>query len=233
MRFLSWGDDMYLRIWEVATGKALVENLLRPSGVRIPDDEEDWEPNGDFNDWRFDLGPAAMTPDGKSFVLLYQNSFRVFDVSTGREIQNLGGQEGRTLMLAVSPDGGLALTTEWGKPTTIQLAGGGMRGISPNHHIARVAGLKTGEQRLELTLPGRQAGAVAFNADGSLFAAAGAPPPQAEVFDTQTGQPRWTLDALPARVTAMVFSHDHRLLATALQVTTIIVWNLRAAKAKP
>lgn len=232
-QFLSWGDDMYLRIWDVATGKALVDNLLRPSGVQIPEDEEDWEPNGDFNDWRFDLGPAAATPDGKSFVLLYRNSLRVFDVSTGREVRNLGGQDGRVLTLDVSPDGGLALTNGWGKPTTIPLAGGGRRSVSPDRHIARVLELKTDQKRLELALPGQQAGAVAFNANGSLFAVAGASPPKVEVFDTQSGQPRWSLDALPAGVTAMVFSHDHRLLATALQDTTIIVWDLRAARSKP
>ena len=40
-RFLSWGDDLYLRIWDVKTGKALVENAVRPPGVAVPDEDGD------------------------------------------------------------------------------------------------------------------------------------------------------------------------------------------------
>src|SRR5262249_1841340 len=41
-RLLSWGDDFYLRVWDMATGKALHENRLQPTGVKVPEgDEED------------------------------------------------------------------------------------------------------------------------------------------------------------------------------------------------
>src|SRR5262249_1344575 len=35
--FLSFGDDFYLRRWDVKTGRALFEHAIRPSGVDIPD----------------------------------------------------------------------------------------------------------------------------------------------------------------------------------------------------
>src|SRR5262249_18395128 len=39
--FLSWGDDYYLRKWDVATGRALLEHALRPTGVQVPDNDDE------------------------------------------------------------------------------------------------------------------------------------------------------------------------------------------------
>ena len=40
---MSFGSDMYLRVWDVRTGKAQLEYRLRPTGVLIP--VEDSEPD--------------------------------------------------------------------------------------------------------------------------------------------------------------------------------------------
>ena len=34
----SWGDDFYLRVWDMKTGKARLEHAIRPKGIEFPDD---------------------------------------------------------------------------------------------------------------------------------------------------------------------------------------------------
>src|SRR5262249_32576819 len=40
-RLASWGDDMYLRLWNVRLGKAILEHEVRPDGRPIPSGDED------------------------------------------------------------------------------------------------------------------------------------------------------------------------------------------------
>ena len=36
---VSWGDDYYLRVWDMKTGKARLEHPIRPKGIDFPKDE--------------------------------------------------------------------------------------------------------------------------------------------------------------------------------------------------
>ena len=60
--FLSWGDDLCLRRWDVRTGKAVLEVALRPTGFQVPDPENDPAPS-------FGLAEGHFAPDGKHLVL--------------------------------------------------------------------------------------------------------------------------------------------------------------------
>ena len=58
---ISWGDDFYLRIWDMKTGKARREHAIRPKGVEIPQDDE-------VHRMREDIGldgEGIFTPDCK------------------------------------------------------------------------------------------------------------------------------------------------------------------------
>src|SRR5262249_19707421 len=120
-RLLSWGDDFYLRVWDVANGKALSEHRLRPTGVKAP--EEDGDPRE--REMRLlSLGPGVFSPDGKRFVLAIPKGTFVFDVETGKELRTIETGLRNVKSLAVSPDGKRLLAGGWGASIQTKLPDG-------------------------------------------------------------------------------------------------------------
>ncbi len=83
--FYSWGSDLFMRKWSVATGKALLEHAIRPNGVDLGDDKNRQMREMMMMSW----GPATFSPDGIWFVLMAGNAFHVFDVETGMEVTSI------------------------------------------------------------------------------------------------------------------------------------------------
>ncbi len=68
-------------------------------------------------------------------------------------------------------------------------------------------------------------GDIAFSADGRMLAASCGT--SAVLVEMAVVKTRQKLDKLPAPVHRLAFSPDNRLLVTALEDTTILVWDLK------
>jgi WD40 repeat protein len=220
-RLLSWGDDFYLRVWDVANGKALSEYRLRPTGVKVP--EEDDEP-ADREMRFFNLGPGVFSPDGKRFVLALPKGTFVFDVETGKELRTIETGLRNAESLAVSPDGKRLLAGGWGAAIQTKLPDGRTRLSTAEEHPLGLWDLASGKPVRQVLLPGATSGPVAFSADSKTYAAA--VDRAIRLWDTDTGEERPGVSGVPAAVSALAFSPDGRLLVSALQDTTALVWDL-------
>ena len=132
--FCTWGDqDAFLRVWDVATGKAIREFAIEPSDVKPTKSREksDVEPFG-WGRWNDNISDARFSPDARWFAISWMRSVYFFDVATGKEIQKLPA-DARMRPFAISPDRKrLATAVVAAKPMEQRLASGGVRFGLPN-----------------------------------------------------------------------------------------------------
>jgi WD40 repeat protein len=213
-RFFSWGDDFYLRGWDVKTGRALFEHAIRPSGVKIPDPED---PFVEREFLKLTRGPGLVAPDGKRFVLDIAGVFHFFDVATGQERRTTASnsrEPGFGHGPVISPNGKYLLSSSYGRR-------------EDNTHEA-VMRLWNGEGFHELTLPGYSSGPVAFSADSRSFAVT-AEPAELRIFETASGRERHRITGLPSRAHSLAFFPDSRRLASGHSDGTVLIWDLTAS----
>jgi WD40 repeat protein len=221
--FLSWGDDLYLRKWDVATGKAVLEHALRPHGVEVPDGDDDEH----ALEKRFALGEGAFAPEGQTFVLAAGNEFHVFDVASGKDLRQIPNEGSHERSLAISPDGTRLLASAWGKSVRTKLSDGRVHFSVAKDHPVCLWDLATGQLQRRTMLPEGGAGPVAFSADGRRYATAcGAPDQRIQVWDTATGRELRTFRGLDSRVGALAFTPDGRRLISGMDNSTALVWDL-------
>jgi RNA polymerase sigma factor (sigma-70 family) len=224
-RFLSWGEDYYLRVWDVKTGKALKEHRTRPTGVKVPDDDED----AAERDMRFlRAGEGAFSADGKMFVLGIGARTFVFDVDTGKEVRVLDTEQRSADAMAVSGDARLLLTGSWGKAIQTRLTDGRMRLSAAEEHPLELWDLAAGKRLQSISLPGATSGPVAFSADGKTMATTVEKPEgRIRLWDVASGEERPSIGGLPGRATALAFTPDGRYLLAAMSDTSALVWKLK------
>jgi WD40 repeat protein len=233
-RFLSWGDDLYLRVWDVATGKAVLEHRIRPSGLKIPDEDDDSAGRRGPEMMFLSLAGSAFSGDGKRFILANGATIHVFNVETGKELRTIKTEQRNMDHLAVSPDGKRLLATGWGKSIQTRLPDGRMRMSTAKEHPLALYDLDTGKCLHRIELPGETSGPVAFSADGKTFAAAIDKPAGAIRFwETATGAERLSIGGFRGRVHAFAFTPDGKRLISAMDDTSALVWDLTALPRKP
>jgi RNA polymerase sigma factor (sigma-70 family) len=225
--FLSWGDDLYLRKWDVATGKAVLEHALRPTGVKVPD--EDAEPFE--REMFFSLGEGAFAPDGKTFVLMAGNQLHVFEVATGKDLRQISNEGSHVIGLAISPDSKLLLASACGEPVQTKLTDGRIRHSSAKNHPVCLWELDTGKLVKQIFLPEGGAGPVAFSADGKLFATAyDKPERRVQLWDVRTGIEVHSIKGFRGTVRSLAFTSDGKRLISGMDDTTALVWALEAKR---
>jgi WD40 repeat protein len=161
-----------------------------------------------------DVNSIAFRPDGQRLVTGSEDrTAKVWDTATGRLILSLGGKGGVSALpgvwsVAFSPDGKRIVTGGQDK-------------------LAKVWDAETGQELLALDHTNAVLSAV-FSPDGKLIAAGvgwygeqrvG----EVKVWDTATGQLRFTLQATPAW--AVAFSPDGKHLATGSASGAVKLWN--------
>jgi RNA polymerase sigma factor (sigma-70 family) len=220
-RFLSYGDDFYLRIWDVKTGKVLIENPVQLPGVAAPGNTD---PGGLAKRM---MGPAAFAADGQRLVAVIGGSTHIIETETGRISHNVNHGEGRILSLAIAPDGRTLATTGWGKPIRRKLPDGQVQSTTPDHHPVCLAELATGKLIRELELPTSSAGPVAFSADGKLLAVGfGLGVGEVRLLDAATQETLAVLANFGSTPHAMAFTPDGKYLITGLNDGTAPIWDL-------
>ena len=88
-----------------------------PSGSSVPAGHEDLEPMGAFvqaqtlRGHRNTVSSAAFSPDGRRVVTAsVDNTARIWDVASGRELATLSGHKNIVTSAAFSPDGRMVVT---------------------------------------------------------------------------------------------------------------------------
>jgi RNA polymerase sigma factor (sigma-70 family) len=229
-RFVTWGDDMYLRVWEVRNGKLLTEHRVLPESMTRadPDDEEG------FN-MRF-LGSVSgdISADGSTFAYVAHRNVQVFDVETGKEQLKFEGDPNGVGAVALAPDGKRLVVAGRAKQSEIRLPNGSSRSEHAPEHRTAVWDLATKKVVWEATPPGWWPRALAVSPDGRRIAEITATRDEKYavwVWDSATGKDLGRIE-LPGPGYACAFDRTGKKLAVAHQDTTATVYELDSALKK-
>jgi len=204
------------------------------------------------------IASVASSPDGS--IVAYgnysDNSVRLVDVSTGKEIMTLEGHATAVTSLAFSPDGRLLASTGtvnlppdkdgtvriWNISTGQQLAvfeTPGINGLAFSPDGALLAGAGVGdpvqiilwdvETLSEKKTVSNVFNTISFSPDGG-FMASGSRDEAVHIFEVATGKEVISLSGHNGLVSATIFSPNGELLASGGDDTTIQVWNTKTGK---
>jgi WD40 repeat protein len=203
-----------------------------------------------------DTGPcrmAVLTPDGHTLAIVNEQTLRLFDLGTGKEIRNMTDKDLTVSALALSPDGRwLASGSDDGAVRLWETATGGeVRQIaahtrsvwalsfSPDGKMLTTGGgdgsvrlweVATGKERRALDVGARAAvRAAQFSPDGKLLAVGVGP--AIRVWDVATGKESCSWEAFPQLVWGLAFSPDGKALAAAGWICSAVrVYDLTTGK---
>ena len=205
---LSWGDNYFLRKWDMKTGKTVLEKQAVPAGEKVPELDEDGQTRPFFESGSQD---AAFTPRADQLLVLDQAGvLHYLDVASGKD--------GRVVRIGQGNDFGATLSMS---PTGAHVATLGTVQATNRLELS-VCGLASGTVLFRVPVPGRY-GHAAFSPDGRTVAAAGGE--NVVLVEVATGK---VCLEIPARSRRVTFSPDGRFLVTALLDTTALVWDLAA-----
>lgn len=211
---ISWGMDRVVRRWEAASGKAL-GTFAAPRGTTL----------------------AAFSPDARVVALANtDNSVRLHDTSTGKELSQIKGRQAGASALAFAPDGKVLAAR--GNDDFIRLydvaRGTELRAINVRPEPAARAGgtviiFGGGGRRSNGTGPG-----VAFSPDGRLLVAPvsnneGGAGNALAFFDAATGKELRKIES-PRGIASYAFSPDGRTLAAENVDRTVTLWEVASGK---
>jgi WD40 repeat protein/serine/threonine protein kinase len=231
-RLASASHDGTLRLWDVASGRALrafrghakeISGLaFSPDGTRLASastdhtikvwDVADGQTRYTINGHAAKVEAVAFSPDGRWLASTsWDRTVKVWDAATGRERQVLRGHEAEVRGLAFSPDG------RW-------LASG-----SSDHTVRLWDVVRAREVRC-LRGHAEDVEGVAFSPDGRWLASTSWDR-TVKVWDVATGRERQVLRGHANWVYNAAFSPDSRLLASAGWDETVRVWDVASGRA--
>jgi len=220
MRFVTASDDMFVRVWDVRTGKALAEHA-----VRLPGDEVLVTEDGAV-ETKFGGGQCPwMSSDASVFILMKADKVLVYDVLTGKVARELPRWIANSRFQSISPDGKYFLAGHQG--ATVKLPDGRWH---RDDDVLRLIDLSTGKPVRMMSLGSDVPHTAIFSPDGRYAAlqmrVAGAP---VRIFRVATLEQVLTIKGYDAYVWSLAFSADNRLLVSGLGDTTALVWDIAEA----
>jgi WD40 repeat protein len=229
--FFSFGSDMFLRAYDVNTGRILAEHKIRPAGVAIEEDETgrplaDRDPFGAPGG--FHVEEALFTPDASLLLIGGRSAgdVHIFDTKTGRETDKFRPDQPLQDFL-ISPDGKLLATFEQPPRDPAN------RNVVLNRTATlRIRDLASKEILREVTLPS-YAYQSTFSPDGksiglmaSQFSSANAAERWISILDAETLEETARIPLGSSSIRALAFSPDGARLATGHEDSSILVWDL-------
>lgn len=241
-RFLTFGPDLYLRVWSAQTGKAIAEHAIRPSGIKLAATQEGTlrlaDPSSNpfggggltevlqqarFTDNTDRLFLSARLPDG--------HAIHVFDTASGREIDTWTPEDALSTF-RIAPDGGTLVTIETRRTTPDSTASD--PSSTQTQHLLKVYQWPSKERVREIELAGSVGEAVSFSPGGRLVATGinsrsrEAPTRRwITVWDIETGEEVARVTGYNTHTLRVAFSPDEKRLASTHGDTTTLVWDLR------
>jgi eukaryotic-like serine/threonine-protein kinase len=182
----SGGWDNMVRLWDARTGEACAAPL----------------DNGDL------VKTLAFSPDGYRLVSARKDRLQVWEVATGRRLEEIQVPALDILAVAFRPDGAmLAAQGGSGGATVFDAATG-----------ALVSRLRLGATH--------DAKALAYSPDGRWLAGAGADQKTVCLFDAHTYEPSAQFPGHDGVIRAVAFSPDSRRLASCSSDHTVRLWQI-------
>ena len=225
-RFATWGDnDMYLRVWDVATGKALIDEKIKPGG-------RDLVANKGQPGMFMIMTHGVLSPDASALLIWTHEGAYLFDTTTGREIKKLNTEK-RIEAACFTPDTSkLLFARAASEPTEIILKNGRVRHSAPTKFEFVLMNLNDDSVVWRFEVDGRN-GPMTVSPDGKLIAVSARLAQHDVVFllDAATGKkiagiPKVNRLAWSSNGRNMAFSRDGQFLAAALRDTTALIWRL-------
>jgi WD40 repeat protein len=223
--FLEWGTDMAVRKWDLGTGKAVFEKEIRPTGLKIPDEDD---PKAELE---FGFNRGRFTPNGKQLILYSPSqlgwTMYVFDTTTGKQQHSFTTKAGWINSPAISHDGKRILASAHGEQQEVKLPGGDVQMTTPKHHLLLAWDIESGEERLRLTFPEEYPGPVAFTPDDRLIAIASSRPgANIRLLDAATGREVRKIEGFKGTVRSLAFMADGKRLVSGMSDSSALIWDL-------
>ncbi|KAI0026732.1 quinon protein alcohol dehydrogenase-like superfamily, partial [Vararia minispora EC-137] len=159
---------------------------------------------------RIDVGSSvnavAFSPDGTRVVSSSDDhSVRIWDASTGQQVQMLGGHTSWVMSVAFSPDGTRVVS-------------------GSDDHSVRIWDASTGQQVQMLDGHTESVTSVAFSPDGTRVVS-GLSDNSVRIWDASTGQQVQMLDGHTSWVTSVAFSPDGTRVVSGLSDNLVWIWD--------
>lgn len=233
-RLFSFGSDLYLREWDLRHGRAVAEHAIRPSGLRIEEDEMgnliSPDDRNAFDSKSDTIRFVSLAPQGERLLMRVKDAIHVFDTATGQELHRFeAGKEVDAMV--VTPDGQFAATME---QRVVKPAVPPPPGTAPTREaFVRLREVDTWKVVDEFALPGSWQPKLFLSADGKLLAA------EVRLSSTVSSSRSlvviWDLAARrellrfdpSGPVWTLAFSSDGSRLATA-HGDSLLVWDMNA-----
>jgi WD40 repeat protein len=156
------------------------------------------------------INSAVFSPDGKlALTASWDNTARLYELSTGKELQVLSGHTNHVNSAVFSPDGNLALTAS-------------------SDSTARIYEVSTGKERQVLRGHKSSVNSAVFSPDGKLALTASAD--TARIYEVSSGKELHMLRGHKRSVYSAVFSPDGNLALTASWDKTARIWEVSSGK---
>jgi WD40 repeat protein len=197
---------------------------------------------------------VAVTSEGKLCVSAsHDETLKVWDLRSGRELRTLAGHGSRVLAVAVTPDGKLAVSgcedgtlKEWdlgsghqlrtlighheSYVTAVAVTPDGQRAVSASwDHTLKIWNLASGYARCTLTGHAAEVLAVAVTPDGRRAVSASGDQ-TLKVWDLSNGRELRTLTGHASYVTAVAVTPDGQRAVSASYDRTLKVWELDSGR---
>jgi WD40 repeat protein len=195
---------------------------------------------------------VAFDPNGKQVAALFENTAKVWEVDTAREVLTLKGHLLATTCIAWSPDGKNLATASEDQKIKIWDATSGLEIHTLEGHFDSVQGVAfspdgrrlatasldrtvriwdvgEGTERMKLKGQGNRFGSVAFSPDGQLLAASGWGN-DVLVWESATGRLAHTLTGHASGVSSLSFNTEGDLLATGGMDRSVRIWDVAKGK---
>jgi eukaryotic-like serine/threonine-protein kinase len=153
---------------------------------------------------------VAFSPDGRRLASgSWDNTVKIWDSATGKELFSLNGHASSVFSVAFSPDGR-------------RLASGN------NDRPVKIWDVATGKELLSLKVHSSMVNSVAFSPDGQWLASGGGR--TVTIWNSVTGKELLSFNGHTGEVNSVAFSPDGQRLASGSGDETVKIWDIATGK---